>query len=160
MQMADTTMSRDTGESSDVIDEILADHAEIKRLLSEVADGRGSGRAGAFDELARIIAMHEAAEQAVVHPEMEQLDDAVADKRLDEEAKGDAMLERLRAMSVTDAEFDALFAKFSTAVLRHAEHEENEEHPRLRAGVDPDRLTELADEFIAAEDEADPTSDQ
>ncbi|MEO8693715.1 MAG: hemerythrin domain-containing protein [Acidimicrobiales bacterium] len=156
--MADTTMSRDSGGTSDVIDEILADHAEIKRLLSEVTDGRGSGRAAAFDELARIIAMHESAEQAVVHPEMEQLDDAVADKRLDEEAKGDEMLERLRSMSVKDPEFDALFAKFSTAVLRHAEHEEKEEHPKLRAGVDAERLTEMADEFIAAEDEADPTS--
>ncbi|MEO5837540.1 MAG: hemerythrin domain-containing protein [Acidimicrobiales bacterium] len=158
--MAGTTTSKDTGENSDVIDEILADHAEIKRLLSEVADGRGSGRAAAFDELARIIAMHESAEQAVVHPEMEQLDDAVAEERLEEESKGDEMLERLRSMSVTDSKFDALFAKFSTAVLRHAEHEEKEEHPKLRAGVDADRLAEMADEFIAAEDEADPTSDK
>jgi hypothetical protein len=70
------------------------------------------------------------------------------------------MLERLRSMNIKDSEFDALFAKFSTAVLRHAEHEEKEEHPKLRAGVDADRLKEMADEFMAAEDEADPTSDQ
>ena len=152
------TTTQDTGGNSDVIDEILADHAEIKRLLSEVADGRGSGRASAFDELARIIAMHEWAEQAVVHPEMEQLDDAVAEKRIEEETKGDEMLERLRSMNIRDPEFDALFAKFSTAVLRHAEHEERDEHPKLREGVDAERLTEMADEFVAAEDEADSTS--
>ena len=145
-------------ESSDVIDAILSDHERIKGLLSDVSDARdGSRRNDAFDELARVIAMHEAAEQAVVHPEMEQLDEAVADERLEEETKGDELLERLRAMSVEDPTFKALFAKFSDAVLRHAEHEEKEEHPKLRAGLDPERLAEMADEFIAAEDDADPS---
>ena len=146
----------ETDAPSDVVDEILLDHEEIKRLLAEVADANGgSRRADAFDRLARVIAMHEAAEQAVVHPEMQQLDDEVAEERLEEETKGDELLERLRSMSVEDSAFEALFATFRQAVLRHAEHEEQEEHPKLRAGVDADRLVEMADEFVAAEDEAD-----
>ena len=151
--MSDTAI----GHESDVIDEILSDHEEIKRLLFAVADAQGGPRrAEAFDELARIITMHETAEQAVVHPEMQRLDDVVAEDRLDEESKGDEVLERLRTMTVDDPQFDALFAKFRNAVLQHADHEEREEHPKLRAGIDADRLTEMADEFVAAEDEADP----
>ncbi len=103
--------------------------------------------------------MHESAEQAVVHPEMQQLDDAVAEERLEEETKGDELLERLRSMDVDDPEFDGLFARFRDAVLRHADHEEREEHPKLRTGVDADRLTEMADEFVAAERDADPYVD-
>ena len=155
--MTETAIGTDTegSNASDVIDEILSDHMEIKRLLTEVADARGAGRADAFDQLARIIAMHESAEQAVVHPEMQRLDGAVAEDRLEEETKGDELLERLRSMSVEDPAFNALFTKFSAAVQRHAEQEEQKEHPKLRAGVDAERLTEMADEFVAAEDDAD-----
>jgi hemerythrin superfamily protein len=148
-----------SGEGFDVVDEILLDHEEIERLLAEVAETTdGPRRAEAFEQLARLLQMHEAAEQAVVHPEMEQLEDAeaVAEDRLTEETRADELLDRLRTMGVDDPNFDSLFGRFRDSVLRHAEQEEREEHPKLRAEVDTDRLSEMADQFVEAEDEADP----
>jgi hypothetical protein len=139
-----------------VIDVIQGEHKQIEALLARVADPQDADRSTAFDELARHIERHEAAEQAVVHPEMRDIEVDTADQREAEEERGDALLERLRGMEVGTAEFDRLFATFRTAVLAHAEHEEQEEHPLLEGAVDADRLVEMADEFTEVERETDP----
>lgn len=145
----------DTGtQRPDVIEEVLADHQQIKWYLDQVDSESGDRKAQAFGQLAQYLAMHESAEQAVVHPQMERLDDDVAEGRLEEESKGDQMLAQLKSLGVDDPAFDGLFAKFKEAVLRHAEHEEREEHPRLRAEVDDARLAELGGEFRSAEQNA------
>jgi hemerythrin superfamily protein len=138
----------------DVIEEVLADHQQITWYLDRVESETGDRKAEAFGQLAQYLAMHESAEQAVVHPQMERLDDDVAEGRLEEESEGDQMLARLKSLDVDDPEFDALFAKFKAAVLSHAEHEEREEHPKLRAELGEDRLAELGGDFRAAEQDA------
>jgi hemerythrin superfamily protein len=147
-------MSNTRNVSPTVIDQIQQDHREIESLLEEVADRTGSGREAAFDELARYIAKHEAAEQAVVRPEMSQVDPDEADSREGEEASADALLERLRSMDPGSAEFDELFATFRSAVLRHAQQEERVEHPELQANVSQERLIEMGEEFVKAEEDA------
>ena len=138
----------------DVIEEVVADHQQIKWYLDQVDSEKGERKAQAFGQLSQYLAMHESAEQAVVHPQMERLDDDVAEGRLEEESEGDQMLARLKALGVDDPEFDDLFAQFKEAVLRHAEHEERDEHPRLRAEVDEARLEELGSAFRSAEQDA------
>jgi hemerythrin superfamily protein len=148
-------MSEPTGtDSPTVIDEIQKDHREIEALLDRVASGAGEDRRAAFDDLARHLAMHEAAEQAVVRPEMERVDPEEAEHREAEESTADEMIERLRAMDVDTPEFDALFTRFRGAVLDHATHEETEEHPELEANVSPQRLVEMAEQFTQAEEQA------
>ena len=97
--------------------------------------------------------MHETAEQAVVRPAMDNIDGSEAADRIDEESEGERVLKQLQGMTVESPEFDAVFAKFRTAVLTHASREEDEEHPRLRDHVDPSRLADMAVEFDAVEDE-------
>jgi hemerythrin superfamily protein len=143
-----------TDRAPDVIDEVLNDHEQIKWLLDQVTTQTGDRRTEIFGQLANYLAMHESAEQRVIHPQMERLDDEVAEERLEEESKGDQMLERLRSMGVDDPEFDSLFAKFRESVLRHAHQEEQQEHPKLREAVAEQRLTEMAGEFLSAEQEA------
>jgi hemerythrin superfamily protein len=144
----------DTADTPNVIDAIQRDHQQIESLLARVADRNGQDRAAAFDELAALLARHEAAEQAVVRPEIEKIDGTEAEARDSEEMKADAMLERLRAMDIDSSEFDATFGKFRTAVLSHAAHEEAEEHPKLEAGLDPEQLQDMGEEFIQAEEES------
>jgi hemerythrin superfamily protein len=141
-------------DSPTVIDEIQKDHREIEALLDRVANGTGSDRGDAFEELAQYLAKHEAAEQAVVRPEMDEVDTEEAEDREAEESKADELIERLRSMDPSSTEFDELFSKFRRAVLEHATHEETEEHPELEANVSPDRLVEMAEEFTQAEEQA------
>ncbi len=148
-------MSQDASTAdTNVIDVIQNEHREIEALLAKVADANSPGRVAAFDELAEHLAKHEAAEQAVVRPEIEKIDGAEADSREAEEAKADEMLERLRALEVGSGEFDALFRTFRAAVLSHAKHEEAEEHPKLEANLDAERLEQMGDDFVQAEDDA------
>jgi hemerythrin superfamily protein len=138
----------------DVIDEVLSDHEQIEWYLEQVSIETGRHKSEMFDQLTQYLEMHESAEQAVVHPQVETIDDAVAEERLEEESEADRMLGQLRAMGVDDPRFDALFADFKEAVLRHAQREERQEHPKLRASVSEERLTEMAEEFLVAEQEA------
>jgi hemerythrin superfamily protein len=149
---------RGTATERNVIDEIRQDHRAIEQLLSRVADRNGQDRAGAFDELARYIGKHEAAEQAVVHPETNKIDSGVARGRETEESEADQMLARLRSLDVQSQEFDDRFAEFRNAVLTHAQHEEREEHPDLERDVDPERLVQMAAEFVQAEKDAEGNS--
>ena len=144
----------DLSDITNVIDVIQSEHQEIEALLARVADRKNSSRSEAFDELAAHLAKHEAAEQAVVRPEIEKIDGAEAASRVAEETKADAMLERLRSMDVGSAEFNTLFDTFRGAVLRHAQHEEAEEHPKLEANLDAARLEDMGDEFVQAEEDA------
>jgi hemerythrin superfamily protein len=144
----------DLSDITNVIDVIQSEHQEIEALLARVADRTNGNRSEAFDELSAHLAKHEAAEQAVVRPEIEKIDGAEAASRVAEETKADAMLERLRSMDVGSADFNTLFDKFRGAVLRHAQHEEAEEHPKLEANLDAARLEDMGDEFVQAEEDA------
>jgi hypothetical protein len=54
-------------------------------------------------------------------------------------------------MGVDDPGFRSEFEKLRREVLAHAEHEEQEEHPRLRETVDTDRLQRAGEKFRKAE---------
>lgn len=141
-------------DTANVIEVIQHEHQEIEALLARVADPDNSTRSAAFEELALHLAKHEAAEQAVVRPEMAKIDNTEGEIREAEEAKADAMLEQLRSMDADSAEFNTLFDKFRSAVLSHAQHEESEEHPKLEANLNAGRLEDMGNKFVQAEADA------
>ena len=147
-------MNETTPKTINVIDVIQNDHREIEALLARVAYPSNSTRGEAFDELAEHLAKHEAAEQAVVRPEIAKIDRTEGASREAEEATADGMLARLRSMDIEHAEFNPLFEKFRDAVLNHASHEETEEHTKLEANLDPARLEDMGNEFVQAEQDA------
>lgn len=144
----------DAEETTNVIDVIQRDHQQIEVLLARVADHHEPERDAAFDDLAALLVRHEAAEEAVVRPEVAKIDGTEAQARNNEEATADAMLARLRVIDVASPGFDSLFAEFRDAVLRHAHHEEGEEHPKLQAGLDPDKLEDMGEQFLEMERDA------
>ncbi|HEX2177139.1 MAG TPA: hemerythrin domain-containing protein [Nocardioidaceae bacterium] len=82
----------------DVVDLLLAQHQEIRRLFAETESTGGRARAESFDRLRRLLAVHETGEEQVLHPEARRtLDDGdqVVDARLDEENQAKRMLEDL-----------------------------------------------------------------
>src|SRR5690606_30720651 len=98
-----------------------------------------------FDELRRLLAVHETAEEMVTHPRARMADgNAVVDSLLAEEHEAKEMLADLDGMDVSDPGFDAKLATLRTAVLAHAEHEELEEFPLLRRDNDEQSLELMA----------------
>ncbi|HEY3723291.1 MAG TPA: hemerythrin domain-containing protein [Acidimicrobiia bacterium] len=140
----------------DVIDAILEDHRRIKELMSEVDAAPPDGRDEPFQRLVAMLAVHETAEEEVVHPLARKASggDAIVEARLAEEAKGKEALARLEKTGPQRADFDELFEQLRDDVLAHAEHEETEEHPKLREATDAQRRRDLTRIFRAAESTA------
>ncbi len=150
--MSDATKAE--SRPDDLIATVRSDHLEIKDLFSQVTSALGvDAKREAFERLVRKLAVHETAEEEVVHPLLYQAPggDSVAQARVDEESKSKELLSDLEKMGVDHAEFDARFAHLRSEVLAHAEREEQEEHPKLEQAVDEEKLRQLAGVFRAAE---------
>lgn len=138
----------------DVVDLLEAQHEHIRELFTAVGQARSRDtKQAAFDELRRFLAVHETAEELVTHPTARTADggNTVVDARLEEETEAKKILADLDGMDVEDAGFSARFAELKSAVLAHADAEEREEFPLLRADRDEQTLKRMADAVRAAE---------
>jgi hemerythrin superfamily protein len=120
---------------TDAVGLLMRQHEEIRHLCRKVEANTGARRAEAFDRLRRLLAVHETAEEQIVHPLVRRAvphGDEIVDARLEEERRGKRMLRDLERMGPDDLSFTPMFARFRSAVLEHAEREEREEFPALR----------------------------
>jgi hemerythrin superfamily protein len=138
----------------DVIDLLIAQHALIRDLFSEVKNTEGEAREQAFYRLRHMLAVHETAEEEVLHPvaraDLEDGNAVVAD-RLAEENDAKKLLSRLEDLEPGTAQFMALLDPLRFAVLTHARSEERYEFIQLRDRSDPATLRSMARAVRAAE---------
>lgn len=142
------------GHEPDAIDLLLKQHARIQELFLEVAGSTGPARADAFDNLVHLLAIHETAEEEVIHPLARRNadgGDALVDDRLAEEREAKELLVAIIKGGVDADDFDAQLLVLRQAVLEHARHEERYEFTELRARVPADELSALAGTVRTAE---------
>lgn len=147
-------MTTQAGTDQDVVDLLLEQHDEIRSLFNEVPRVQGEAKRELFDDLVRLLAVHETAEEIVVHPvARRKLDggEQVVEERLEEENRAKRELSALYDMGVDHPDFDQRLEKFGAEVVAHATHEEGEEFLRLRAALDADTLKRMAGALEAAE---------
>jgi hemerythrin superfamily protein len=128
---------------TDVVAVLLDQHAQIRRLFTEVEQRRGQPRREAFEQLVRLLAVHETAEQEVLHSQVRLLvagGQAIADARLEEERQAKELLAQLDELGPEVDDFDQRLGVLREAVLDHAQHKEREEFPRLRGSQSPAQL--------------------
>lgn len=136
----------------DVVDLLQQQHEQIKSLFSQVKAAQGTQKRELFQELVRLLAVHESAEELVVHPEARQYTSGqVIDARLHEEDEAKRVLAKLYDMGVDHPQFDSMLESFAQSVIEHAEKEEHEEFPMLRQNLSADRLRQMAGAVEAAE---------
>jgi hemerythrin superfamily protein len=144
-----------TTAQQDVVDLLLQQHNRIRELLAAVQGGQGAAKRDAFEDLVRLLAVHESAEEQVVHPRARKAGadgaDRIVQERLNEEHEAKQVLARLYDMGVDHPDFDGQFGTFAEAVAAHAAHEEVDEFPRLREAVPPERLRRMAGAVKMAE---------
>ncbi|GLZ60577.1 hemerythrin domain-containing protein [Micromonospora sp. NBRC 107095] len=153
--MPDAGTPATPGPEEDVVDLLLAQHAQIEQLFLLVIGGTGDTQRDAFDDLVKLLAAHETAEEEIIHPLARTLPggggDAMVDDRLDEERQAKETLQALIEGGVDADGFDTGIVLLREAVLLHARHEERYEFPQLRQHVPVDRLRSLAAAVRAAE---------
>ncbi len=141
-------------QQKDVVDVLLEQHNEIKTLFNQVANARGEHKRELFEDLTRLLAVHESAEEEVVHPVARRtLDNGeqVVERRLQEEDQAKHTLAELYDLGVDHPDFDSRFSMLAQAVLAHATQEENAELRYLRQYVPAERLQRMAGAFRVAE---------
>ncbi|MCK9901561.1 hemerythrin [Parafrankia colletiae] len=135
----------------DVVGVLLRQHARVRDLFADVQSTTGEHRKQAFDELRALLAVHETAEEMVLRPVTAEADRTVAEARNREEDEAAQVLRVLEKMDVNSAEFDRRLAEFEKTVSDHAEHEESEEFPRIRAARTEDQLEHMGRRLRTAE---------
>jgi hemerythrin superfamily protein len=139
---------------NDVVALLLHQHDEVRRLFAGVKNAGPADRAEAFDRLRRMLAVHETAEELIVHPDARKLianGDLVVDARLAEEHAAKQILVELENLGLEDASFLPKLEELRMAVEDHAEREEQEEFPYLRSAHSDSRLKAMAKAVKVAE---------
>lgn len=142
------------GKNQDVVDLLLEQHNEIKSLFTRVASARGGKKRELFEDLVRLLAVHETAEEEVVHPmARKEIDggDQIVDRRLEEESEAKQALADLYDLGVDHDDFDSRLVALANDVNEHASREENDEFPSLRRKLSAEKLRQMAGAVRAAE---------
>jgi hypothetical protein len=133
----------------DVTTVLRDQHAGIRRAFVRAARP-GPRRAGEFRRLVRMLAQHEAAEEAHVHPAVRNAGRrSISAARVSEEARAKQLLTRMWEAGPQDSAYLARLGLLGWHVLRHAASEERDEFPVLHA-LGPVRKWTLAAEIYLA----------
>jgi hemerythrin superfamily protein len=139
--------AKQDGVEQDVVDLLLHQHMQIRDLFLEVESATGDAREDAFHRLVRLLAVHETAEEQVVHPltrlRVEGGDDIVGDRLAEEHAAKETLAE-LEKMGPAADEFPQLLEQLRLDVLDHAAKEEAYEFRYLRRAVPAGELRTMA----------------
>lgn len=141
------------GQADDVVELLLAQHMQIRDLFIEVEQATGEARQEAFGRLVRLLAVHETAEEELVHPLARRLlngGDGLIDERLAEENQAKQALAEIESAGTGHDQFLTLLAGLRESVLKHAHYEEAYEFPALRA-TQSGQLRAMAAAVTAAE---------
>jgi hemerythrin superfamily protein len=141
--------------TDDVVKFLKDQHNLIKDMFDDVLSASDpKARERAFTDLRQLLAVHETAEEMVVHPRTRRevaAGDEIVDARLQEEHKAKEVLTKLEKMDVASKEFIDELSKFREDVVDHAEREENEEFTKLERKLDSDDRGRMAKAVLAAE---------
>lgn len=127
----------------DVVSFLKEQHDQIKELFALVNQTRGEERAKAFYSLRRLLAVHETAEEEIVHPAARRSlpdGDSLVAAILSEENEAKHVLANLEKLDIDSVEFETLLRRLEQSVLVHAQGEERDEFDRLAAVLNQEQL--------------------
>jgi hemerythrin-like domain-containing protein len=148
---------------ADVFEVLEADHADVKGMLTVLAESPGhavqddvlqTARQDVVDYLVMDSSRHEAAEEQYFWPTVRERvpnGNELADKAISQETKAKEILAKLDKASSRDKEFDDLIVEFIPAARQHIAFEENRVWPSLRESLSPTESEELGEKIQRAE---------
>lgn len=141
--------------SADVVSYLKDQHEAIKALFIETLDAKDADeQTEAFTRLRKLLAVHETAEEMMVHPRVRRKTDGgpqIADARLTEEHDAKVALSELEKIPCGTADFSKALIHLQAAVVEHAEREETEEFTLLEEQLDDAELAKLTSAVQMAE---------
>ncbi|MFE9399279.1 hemerythrin domain-containing protein [Streptomyces flavidovirens] len=144
----------DHAKDTDVVALLMRQHGDIRNLFDEVEAATGEERREAFRRLVRLLAVHETAEEEIVHPFARRSlpgGEQVVEDRLAEERAAKETLADLDDMDTDDPKFLPRLQALRTDVQEHARAEERYEFTHIRRSTDAKTLAVMAKAVKAAE---------
>ncbi|MFI9617038.1 hemerythrin domain-containing protein [Streptomyces sp. NPDC052023] len=144
----------DQAQDDDVVSLLIRQHGDIRNLFDEVESTTGENRRDAFYRLVRLLAVHETAEEEIVHPFARRSvsgGEQVVEDRLAEERTAKELLAKLDDMDTNDPKFMPQLMKLRKEVQEHARAEERYEFTHIRRSTDLSGLAAMAKAVKAAE---------
>lgn len=144
----------DRSRDDDVVALLIRQHGDIRNLFDEVESTSGENRRDAFRRLVRLLAVHETAEEEIVHPFARRSiagGEQVVEDRLAEERTAKETLAKLDDLDTDDPKFMPQLMKLRKDVQEHARAEERYEFTHIRRSTDVTNLAALAKAVKAAE---------
>ncbi|MET9776787.1 hemerythrin domain-containing protein [Streptomyces sp. NPDC006367] len=144
----------DRAEDDDVVALLMRQHGDIRNLFDEVEAATGEERRDAFRRLVRLLAVHETAEEEVVHPFARKGfpgGEQVVAERLAEEKAAKEALAALDELDTDDPGFMPRLLELRGDVQAHARAEERYEFTHIRRSADTSGLAAMARAVKAAE---------
>jgi hemerythrin superfamily protein len=150
-----STPTAGSGTQITVTDFLRQQHETVKATFAKLSAATGDERRDLFDELRRMLAVHETAEEICIHPEAREISpeaERVVEARLAEEKKAKVALKELEDIGPDGGGFNTKLAAFRSDAEAHAAAEERELFPLIEANVSRPRLVELAETLQETEE--------
>jgi hemerythrin superfamily protein len=136
-----------TGEQ-DVVDVLTTDHHEVLALIGQIPTAASNeSRRDLADTAISEVVRHAIAEEMYVYPAMREHlpnGDEEVEHDIAEHKELEEVMKRLEGVAADDPQFDALVREFEQKLSHHANDEETEQFPKLRANLPRETLVELA----------------
>jgi len=134
-----------------IIDELRHDHQEVRMLFARIEPAHGKKREELFQRLVGELIRHEVAEEEILRPiSAKDAGKAIANARIKEESKAEALLKAMEGLDVDSAEFGRRLVTLRRDVQRHADAEETKEFPRVEAKESADFLKKMGHAYDMA----------
>ncbi|MCB5179781.1 hemerythrin domain-containing protein [Streptomyces antimicrobicus] len=148
------------GHGGDVVQELVADHDEVKDYFQQLAKATEPERRREIaDQLTIELVRHSVAEEQHLYPAVrEHLEDGdrIADKEIADHSAAEEEMKRLESLDAAGEEFTQCVVRLRAEVLAHIKDEEENLFPALRRNCPQQTLDELG-EYIRRAKELAPT---
>jgi hemerythrin superfamily protein len=134
----------------DIFELIKADHRKVEELFSQIEKTNSSKQLDQyFKQLYKELNIHAQVEELTFYPSMRNYEDTeeLVDEAEEEHTEVKVMLEQMKSMDSTSAEFKQKIIQLKDAVGHHVQEEENEIFPKVRQSMSDEELKQLVTEF-------------
>lgn len=138
---------------TNIVEMLKTDHQKVKSMFAQLDEIAEDKLGDYFCELRETLVRHEVAEEMTVYPvfRSEVPDgDQIADERIEEQSEAEEKLQQLEEMEPTSSSFRSELKTLRSAVLAHAEHEEETVLPGLSEHLPTARLEEMGERYEKA----------
>ncbi len=141
-------------DTDDLITELVKDHDEARTIFTRLREGGAAGaeREDLVGQMIFKIVKHSIAEEAHLYPLVREAlpeGDRIAEHELSEHAEVEEALKALEQLDPADPRYQVEIDKVIDEVRHHAQDEEENIFPQLRATCPPEQLLELGEKARA-----------